>query len=77
MKSKSSYHVIGLILAVPVFGISIWAALHDPSQLNPWRRPSGFLDLNLWFFVLPQLVCSTGIILTGALAMFSSRKHDA
>ncbi len=72
---RSAHHFIAIALALPVFGISMWTALDDPAQLNPWHRPSGVLDLNLWYLVLPQLVCSVGIILTEAIAFLASRKR--
>ena len=76
MKLRSFRHGIPIALAVPVFGISVLATLQYPPLLNPWHRPDGPFAWNPWYFVLPQLLCSFGIILNGVIALRLSRKHD-
>ena len=73
MKPPLLRHVISLVFATPVFGIAVWCAISEPGWLNPWHHATGFFSLNLWPLVLPQLVCSAGIIFNGILAMRSLR----
>jgi|GEM_PF-4129903 len=77
MKSPIVRPVISLVFATPVFGIAVWCAINEPGWLNPWHRPTGFFSLNLWMFVLPQLVCSAGIIVNEILVIRSSLKRAA
>jgi hypothetical protein len=77
MKTRLAHHVIAIVLAVPVFAIAVGTALDYPPNLNPWHKSSGPFDFNIWFLVLPQLLCSIGIIINGVLAIRSSRKHEA
>ena len=74
-KLRSLYQLATIVLAVPVLGIAVWAVVEDPGNLNPWRKSRHVLDFNFWFFVLPQLICSMGIIATQVLALISGSVH--
>jgi hypothetical protein len=74
MNTRLVHDIAAIVLAVPLLGISGWAAFETPSLLNPWNKNPWFP--NLWILVLPTLLCSIGIIINGVLAVGSALKNQ-
>lgn len=70
MNKPNFHHLLSILFALPIIGISIWVAKDSPELLNPWNKEQFG---GMWILVLPALIASFCIIVNSALAMKSSK----
>ena len=71
MRRQTIYHVVNLVLALPLLAVGVLMAVSEPVFLNPWN--DAFFG-GLWLVLWPMLLAGTFIPLNSVLALLRMRQ---